>query len=289
MPLHDDLDSVDRILSKKFPLNRFDDVLCIKVGSIAIQAQLPKGCLEVLIPRYEGFLWSGKHDFLVEAENNSNLDLDEYKNILVKSRPGALIHYIFRWDFIARIDVSKKYACILIGPAGHPLAIDSIFRIATSFVAIEKGGFLLHSAAIISKGKAYIFAGVSGSGKSTIAKLSMDTKDVLTDEMTLIEKNADGYNVWGTPFWGELQMSRNAYAPLETVFILSQADYNAIVKLNTSIFIMEFMRVILFFGESYENYNTIINQVISFKDKVSIKELKFLPNESFWEVIDDKT
>ncbi len=285
--MHNDLRGVDKILDKHFPLASHQERLDVRVGNIAITARMPEGFLDVLAPRYEGFLAkAGDFDFTVEAARDTELDLGQYPNITVRSEQGARVHYVFRWDFIARIDTIRNYACILIAPIGTNLCVDSILRIATAFIAVDKGGFLLHSAAIQSGQEAFVFAGMSGAGKSTVAKVSMERERVLTDEMTLVERRADGaYAVWGTPFWGELQMSVNETCPLRALLILNKSDANAVVDIPFAERITRFMKIIMFFGKDEESFNKIVNATMAFMEAVPVKQLDFLPEHSLWEVI----
>lgn len=290
MRLHEDLSAVDALLGRRFPLTGFDEELKVKIGPVAMRAKMPGGYLEHLMPRYAGFVISGNGpiDFEAEAYIEETLDLRDYPNIMVKSLPGGRVHYVFRWDFVARIDTGKRRAEILIAPAGSPLCIDSILRISTSFAAVESGGFLLHSAAIASEDRAFAFCGVSGCGKSTVSKLSVDTHDVMTDEMALIEKTSSGYVVWGTPYWGEMQMSVNRSAPLKAVFLLTKAESNSIETVPASTAITEFMKTVLHFGQNMEVLGSVMDEAIKFAGKVPIERLNFLPDNTFWEVINDK-
>lgn len=285
--MHKNLDLTDEILRQYFPLEAFEEQIGVKIGPILIKARMLSGeFLEVLYPRYKGFIREeGAYDFIVEAARSLELDLSAYPNITVQSRAGGIIHYAFRWDFIAKIDLKNRYACILIAPVGTPLCLDSIFRIIASFVSVQKGGFLLHSAAIATQNGAFVFCGISGSGKSTIAKISSEEFDVLTDEMTLIEKVDSEYRVWGTPFWGELQLSVNQCAPLRAIFTISKAKVNSFEKISKAEGLTEFMKTILYFAQNLELNNALMDLSIDFLATIPFKKLNFLPDKSFWEPI----
>ena len=146
----------------------------------------------------------------------------------------------------------------------------------------------MHSAAIATPDGAFMFCGVSGSGKSTIAKVSKEDYDLLTDEMTLIEKiEGDGYQVWGTPFWGEMQLSVNRNAPLRAICILEKAKANALETMSTSESLTEFMRTILYFAQNLELSQVLMNKSLEFLATVPLKKLCFLPEKSLWEAIHD--
>jgi len=50
--------------------------------------------------------------------------------------------------------------------------LDSLIRILLSLLLLDQGGFLLHAATIVRNGRAFVFTGRSGVGKSTIASFA---------------------------------------------------------------------------------------------------------------------
>ena len=70
-------------------------------------------------------------------------------------------------------------ASLELGPSGaephgvrHEYALDSLLRILRTAILLPQRGFFLHAASAVRDGRAYIFVGRSGAGKSTIAPLS---------------------------------------------------------------------------------------------------------------------
>ncbi len=80
--------------------------------------------------------------------------------------------------------------------------VENILRIATAWLAVVRGGLLMHSACIERQGRAYLFFGQSGSGKSTLSALSRRGR-VLGDDLALILPGAGGRpEAVGSPFRG---------------------------------------------------------------------------------------
>jgi hypothetical protein len=91
-----------------------------------------------------------------------------------------------------------------------------VLRITHSLLLAMEGGFQLHASSAIRNGHAFLFAGVSGAGKTTMARLAPSDALVLTDEISYIRRIAGGYRAYGTPFAGELaRPGANASAPLQ--------------------------------------------------------------------------
>ena len=74
--------------------------------------------------------------------------------------------------------------------------LDSLLRVLLSWKLLEHQGFLLHAATVIRNGKAYIFTGRSGAGKSTVATLSPQGS-VLTDEISLLRRKMESGELTG--------------------------------------------------------------------------------------------
>jgi energy-coupling factor transporter ATP-binding protein EcfA2 len=70
----------------------------------------------------------------------------------------------------------------------NPYAIDGLLRILHSLMLASTGGFLVHAASAVRNGRAYVFAGVSGTGKTTLARLAPPDVTLLTDEISYVKK-----------------------------------------------------------------------------------------------------
>jgi len=68
----------------------------------------------------------------------------------------------------------------------NPYSIDGVLRILHSLILAKQGGFLVHGASAICHDRAYIFAGVSGAGKTTISRLAPPDVKLLTDEISYV-------------------------------------------------------------------------------------------------------
>lgn len=94
----------------------------------------------------------------------------------------------------------------------------------------------LHASAIVWRGKAVVFLGESGTGKSTHTRLWQEHipgAGLLNDDSPVV-RVVDGTPwVYGSPWSGKTPCYRNVRAPLAAVVRLSQAPYNRIRPLNT--------------------------------------------------------
>ena len=86
----------------------------------------------------------------------------------VECREGSW--HIERGDFRAEWDRQSRRGAVW--QARSPYALDSVLRILHTLILAERGGFLLHAASIIRNGRALVFAGRSGAGKTTMCRLA---------------------------------------------------------------------------------------------------------------------
>jgi hypothetical protein len=107
-----------------------------------------------------------------------------------------------RGDFHAELDPALRRGHIR--QTASPYAIDAAFRILHSLLLARQGGLLVHAAGAVRNGRAFLFAGVSGAGKTTISRLAPPDVILLTDEISYLRREGDGYVAFGTPFAGEL-------------------------------------------------------------------------------------
>ncbi|MEO1302477.1 MAG: hypothetical protein AAFV36_04775 [Myxococcota bacterium] len=83
-----------------------------------------------------------------------------------------------------------------------------------------RDGVVLHASAVVIDGRAYVFVGPSGAGKTTLARLLRDDHTVLSDERIIVREFSDGYRVYGTPWPSDLRAAENSSAPLGAIFLL---------------------------------------------------------------------
>ena len=107
-----------------------------------------------------------------------------------------------RGDFRARWNPNASHGHI--HQSRSPYAIDAVLRIVHSLILARQGGFLVHAASAIRDGKAFLFSGVSGAGKTTISRLAPPDAKLLTDEISYVRREGNRYLACGTPFAGEL-------------------------------------------------------------------------------------
>lgn len=101
---------------------------------------------------------------------------------------------------------------------------------------LEFDGIMLHSSAVVLDGKAYLFSGPSGMGKSTHARLWQSLfpgAEVINDDKPAL-RNIDGvWYAYGTPWCGKDGININKKAPVAGICFLRQGSDNTIRRLSS--------------------------------------------------------
>src|SRR5438034_53505 len=102
------------------------------------------------------------------------------------------------------IDVSRREGALALasGRLDPPQrALENFLRSSVAWLALDTGGFFLHGASIVRRGRAYLFYGPSGAGKSTLAAMNTEGA-VISDDLTLVLRRPEGLVAAGGPFRG---------------------------------------------------------------------------------------
>jgi hypothetical protein len=257
----------------------------IEIGGMAIALHTQDSAFRrMLEERYAGFIKpSANPQFqfdidLFEPTETAQADKD------VQVKLEASEWFLQRGDFRARWNVELGRGNIQ--QSRNPYAIDSVLRIVHTLLLAKQGGFLVHAASAIRQGRAYLFAGVSGAGKTTISRLAPPDATLLSDEISYVRREGNQYRACGTPFAGELaRLGENQSAPLQTLFLLEKGPENRIEEVSTAEAIRSLLRNILFFADDRELVELVFRSACEFVEQVPVRRLVFVPDQRVWEMI----
>jgi hypothetical protein len=266
--------------------------LTIEIGGMPIRVSTADAdFLAMLQNRYAGFVGSSEHaevEFDVDLVNPSFVDPDADVRVTQRSGKWSLE----RGDFRAEWEPARRSGTIR--QSANPYSIDAVLRIVHTLVLAQEGGFLMHAASAIRNGKAFLFAGVSGAGKTTISRLAPSDATLLTDEISYVRKDvrkdareqAHGYVAHGTPFTGELaKLGENVSAPISTLYLLAKGPENRIDPVTPGEAVRELLANVLFFAEDQELVQRVFHAACEFVSRVPVSRLTFVPDARVWEMI----
>jgi len=256
----------------------------VEIGSLPIRLHCDNAVfLQQIRERYAGYLGSrdsAGFDFEIELASPGAVSSDE--DVRVTCQAGRWL--MQRGDF--RAEWNPSTARGRIQQTISPYSLDSVLRIVHTLLLARQGGFLLHASSAIRNGRAFLFSGVSGAGKTTLARLAPPDVALLTDEISYVIRREGSYLAAGTPFYGELaQPGENREAPIEGVFLLAKGPKNAIEPISGTDAVRGLMSNILFFARDPQFVQAVFESALDFVSRVPVRRLTFAPDRSVWELI----
>lgn len=102
-------------------------------------------------------------------------------------------------------------------------------------------GFIFHASASNVKGRAYIFLGRPGAGKSTVMKLLNERFPSLADDSVIIRKENKSYSLYQTPFIEKENWVKKRHGdfPIKKIFFLRKANYFKMEKISNKDFLLK--------------------------------------------------
>ena len=261
------------------------DAIAIEIGGVCGVVRTKNVRFRrMLLERYRNFLsaaWEPKFELEVEllaVPDSPDLDAD----LEVSLRGGTW--QLRRGDFSVTWDAATGRGKVR--QTANPYSIDTVLRVLHSLLLAGEGGFLLHAASVIRSGKAFVFAGLSGAGKTTISRLAPPDVTLLSDEISYLRPRGGSFRAYGTPFAGELSKAgENCSAPVAAVYLLDKGSENRVTPLSPSAAVRALMRSILFFAQSAELVGSVFQSACNFVAEVPVKRLTFAPDQRVWQTI----
>ena len=261
------------------------ETVSIEIGGMAIALRTHDPSFRRLIEnRYAGFLGTSTSS-LVEfdidlCEPSEAAPADDEMRVKIENGEWLLQ----RGDFRARWNPHDGHGQIR--QARSPYAIDCVLRIVHTLLLARQGGFLVHAASAIRGGEAFLLAGVSGAGKTTISRLAPPDAKLLTDEISYVRREGNRYLACGTPFAGELaRAGENQSAPLSALFLLEKGLQNRIEPVGAVESIRRLLRNILFFADDPALVKLVFQSACEFASLIPIRRLVFVPDQRVWDII----
>jgi hypothetical protein len=262
-----------------------DDGVVVEIGGMPILLRTGDELFRrILQERYRGFTTLDavpEIDFQISLHDSTTGE-DPDAELQVQRQNGSWT--LRRGDFLAEWHPTLQ--CGQVHQSPNPYAIDSVLRIVHSLILAPQGGFLVHAASAIRDNRAFLFAGVSGAGKTTISRLAPRDAILLSDEISYVRRGADGYHASGTPFSGELaQVGENVSAPIVALFVLAKGQQNCIERIDQADAVRLLLRNILFFANDQQLVELVFQSAWDFVNAVPVYRLTFVPDQRVWDLV----
>lgn len=189
----------------------------------------------------------------------------------------------------ATLDITNNTIEVTITPkTSDQLVIDPLIQPLGSlllvYLANSVSAFLMHASGVCDSKRGYIFTAISGTGKSTMAKLwQQKGAQVINDDRLWIQKIEGEWYMFNTPMVWYAQSP--GMKSIQKVFLLKQAPVNNIqFKQGISASMRVMSNCIQHFHQEKMTARHL-EQVLDFTSKVAIYECAFTPDTSIVDAI----
>ena len=161
-------------------------------------------------------------------------------------------------------------------------AIDNATMLLFAIHAISYSALLFHASVVERDGKGVLFLGRSGTGKSTHARLWLETfsdAQLLNDDNPIVREMLDGeVRVFGSPWSGKTPCYKQANALAVALVQLVQAPANNIYPLRMAQAYPYILASVSGLKIIEEQMNTLYKVIAKLLEKVPVYKLECLPN-----------
>ena len=166
---------------------------------------------------------------------------------------------------------------------------ENFLRAMTAGFIQARGGMLLHGAAVVRGGRAYVFFGPSGSGKTTVTRFSQRDL-VLSDDLTLLVPAADGFQAAGIPFGmahHHVPDSNEAF-PIAGLHRLVQSKEVRRERVTGAAAMAEVVASLPFVLDSDVDPRPAVENAARLVATTPLWRLHFRKDDAFWDVIEER-
>lgn len=260
-------------------------VVPLKVGQIDIDLVFEQGGLdEVFHQKYGLFLRTGGGDGfpvhiawqasgLIPAQ--MDMQLDYSPGVIGVHAPGYAGE--FREDLGAHLRLES---------AEPTSGIDYFLRVVIAALAFQAGGLMMHGAGILRRGMGYIFFGHSGSGKTTVSRLSQQVV-VLNDDFLVLHPVEKTWMAYATPFWHAAQVKpSNRSMQVNSLYRLVKDHSVYLEAMTPAQAVGEMVANIPISSGDPARLPEVMERCRQISAAAPVYWLHFLKDDSFWKVID---
>ena len=208
-----------------------DDIqIRIHSGTFSLPAEAERVFHAPFVEEKDGILFHNNPNFWSVWKHNSDLYIKtifplspDPKNAVLKFSLDAMV-----WDLWIETGRTK------IDPLEYPL--DGLILY---YLTAINNDIMIHASGVNYAGKGFLFSGVSGKGKSTMARLwdNLGAK-VIHDDRLIIRKTGDGYRMFNTPVYDDDEPSDS---PLNRIFIIEHSRENRLIVLKQAAAVSQVM------------------------------------------------
>ncbi len=151
------------------------------------------------------------------------------------------------------------------------------------YLTVIHGNIMIHASGVYYKGQGYLFSGISGSGKSTMAKLwTMTGVKIIHDDRLIIRKEGMGYMMYNTPVYDNDE-PRESW--LDRIYVIEHGKENKLKTLREAESVSSMMANCIQHNWNTEIIAGLLDSVSDLSAAVPVARYFFKPDKSAIEYI----
>jgi hypothetical protein len=170
-----------------------------------------------------------------------------------------------------------------------PGIFENFCRVLVAYRLHELGGAVIHGAAVVDGREAFLFAGPSGAGKTTVSRLSLEQgRTVLSDDLNaLLPAQGGGVTLAGLPFTGDLGRGGPAGSsfPLRALLRLEKDTQDALRPLGRAEATALLLACSPFVNADSHRRGALLASLLALAGEVPAFALRFSLSGRFWGIL----
>jgi hypothetical protein len=212
--------------------------LCVSVAGIAERFRIDAAEADVTLSAAWGGPPEGVADALVFDAGGHWQLYQEGTSLsfqFVAPHLGPFPYKIARFDLeFTRGEIRLNRGCFAPGVPLSPLDYPLDELLLVNYLAAGRG-IEVHACGVLdAAGRGHVFAGHSGAGKTTLARLlaGREGLTILSDDRIILRGTPSGPWIYGTPWHGEAELASPTGGPLAGVYFLQHGLRNALTPVS---------------------------------------------------------
>lgn len=151
------------------------------------------------------------------------------------------------------------------------------------YLTVMHGDIMIHASGVNNLGHGFLFSGVSGKGKTTMARLWDNSgAKVVHDDRLILRNRGTGYQMYNTPVYNN---DEPHYSPLSKIFIIEHGVENKLVPVKGAIAVSLVMANCIQHNWGPDIIARLLGSVSIMCNTIPVMKLSFLPDKSVIDLI----
>jgi len=252
----------------------YDIVIKVRYGTSILPNKAERVFHAPFVEEINGIPVRHKANFWSVWRHKADLFIKSVFPLCPDDRQAVLLFALDRRDWDLHIDCKVKE----VDPLEYPL--DGLILY---YLTVIKGDILIHASGINYNGIGYLFSGVSGKGKTTMARLwEANGAKVIHDDRLVIRKTINGHTMHNTPVYNNDEPHSSE---LHRLFIIEHGSSNRIVNVRGAVAVSLVMANCIQHNWDSGIISKLLGSVSELCESVPVMKLSFVPEKSIADFI----